>query len=49
MDCLNLLNSYDNDISHFYESQAPGRAAANETHIRPIEPRMFRLRLTYRF
>lgn len=49
VDCLNLLNRQDNDISYFYESQAPGRAAANDTHIHPIEPRMFRLRLTYRF
>ncbi len=49
VDCLNLLDRQDNDISYFYESQAPGRPAANDTHIHPIEPRMFRLRLTYRF
>ena len=49
IDCLNLLNRQDNDISYFYESQAPGRPAAFDTHIHPIEPRMFRMRLTFRF
>jgi len=49
VDCLNLLNRQDNDISYFYESQAPGRPAANDTHIHPVEPRMFRCRVTYRF
>ena len=49
IDCLNLLGRDDNDISYFYESQAPGRPAAFDTHVHPFEPRMFRLRLTYRF
>jgi hypothetical protein len=49
LDCLNLLNRKDNDISYYYESQAPGRQAAFDTHIHPIEPLMFRMRVTYRF
>jgi len=49
VDCLNLLNRADNDISYYYQSQVPGQAAANDTHIHPIEPRMFRCRVTYRF
>jgi hypothetical protein len=49
VDCLNLLNRDDNDISYYYESQAPGRSAANDTHIHSVEPRMFRCRVTYQF
>jgi hypothetical protein len=49
VDCLNLLNRQDNDISYYYESQAPGRSAANDTHIHSVEPRMFRCRVTYQF
>lgn len=49
VDCLNLLNRADNDIAYYYESRAPGRAAAFDTHVHGVEPRMFRVRLTYRF
>ena len=49
VDCLNLLNRQDNDISYYYESQAPGRPATNDTHIHSVEPRMFRCRVTYQF
>ena len=49
VDCLNLLNRQDQDISYFYESRAPGQLAANDVHMHPIEPRMFRMRVTYRF
>ncbi len=49
LDCLNLLARTDNDISYYYESQAPGRPAAFDTHIHPMEPRMFRMRLTFHF
>jgi outer membrane receptor protein involved in Fe transport len=49
VDCFNLLDRDDNDISYYYESQAPGRSAANDTHIHPVEPRMFRCRVTYQF
>lgn len=49
VDCLNLLNRQDQDISYYYESRAPGQLAANDVHMHPIEPRMFRMRVTYRF
>jgi hypothetical protein len=49
LDCLNLLDRKDNDISYYYESQAPGRPAAFDTHIHPMEPRMFRMRVTFYF
>ncbi|MEN3941503.1 TonB-dependent receptor plug domain-containing protein [Prosthecobacter sp. SYSU 5D2] len=50
VDCLNLLNRNDNDIEYAYESQLRNEAAPiNGTHIHPVEPRMFRLRVTYRF
>ena len=49
VDCLNVLGRKDNDIAYYYESQAPGRAAAFDTHVHSVEPRMLRLRLTYRF
>jgi hypothetical protein len=48
VDCLNLLNRSDHDISYFYDSN-PGAGVISDTHIHPIEPRMFRLRVTYRF
>jgi hypothetical protein len=48
LDCLNLLDRKDNDISYFYDSN-PGGGVISDTHIHPIEPRMFRVRLTYRF
>jgi hypothetical protein len=48
VDCLNLLNRSDHDISYFYDSN-PGTGVISDTHIHPIEPRMFRLRVTYRF
>lgn len=50
VDCLNLLNRADNDIEYYYESRLPNEVVAvNDTHFHPVEPRMFRLRLTYRF
>jgi hypothetical protein len=50
VDCLNLLNRNDNDIEYAYESQLRNEAAPiNGTHIHPVEPRMFRFRVTYRF
>jgi hypothetical protein len=48
VDCLNLLDREDNDISYFYDSN-PGGGVISDTHIHPIEPRMFRFRVTYRF
>lgn len=50
VDCLNLLNRNDNDIEYAYESQLRNEAApVYGTHIHPVEPRMFRFRVTYRF
>jgi hypothetical protein len=50
LDCLNLLNRADNDIEYAYESQLRGELApVNRVHAHPIEPRMFRARVTLRF
>ena len=50
IDCLNLLNRADHDIEYAYDSQLPGEAApVTDVHYHPVEPRMFRLRVTYRF
>ncbi|MBV6501158.1 MAG: hypothetical protein CJBNEKGG_03655 [Prosthecobacter sp.] len=48
VDCLNLLNRSDYDISYFYQSD-PGSGPIDARHVHPIEPRMFRFRVTYRF
>ena len=50
LDCLNLLNRSDNDIEYYYSSQLPADAAPIEgRHIHPIEPRMLRLSMTWRW
>ncbi|MBL9133010.1 MAG: TonB-dependent receptor [Verrucomicrobiaceae bacterium] len=50
LECLNLLNRADNDIAYFYESQLPGEAApVEDRHVHPIEPRMLRVSVTWRF
>jgi hypothetical protein len=50
LECLNLLNRADNDIEYFYESQLPGEAApVEDRHVHPIEPRMLRVSVTWRF
>lgn len=50
VDCLNLLNRRDNDIEYFYESQLASEAApVEDRHIHPIEPRMLRVSMTWRF
>ncbi|MDZ4403188.1 TonB-dependent receptor [Prosthecobacter sp.] len=50
VDCLNLINRADNDIEYLYESQLPGELApVTDRHIHPIEPRMFRVSVTWRF
>lgn len=50
VDCLNLFDRDDNDIEYFYESQLRGEASArDDRHFHPIEPRMFRVSLTYRW
>lgn len=43
----NLLNSNDNDITYFYESQLVGEAKpVADIHFHPVEPRNFRLFIT---
>jgi hypothetical protein len=50
LDCLNLINRNDNDIAYYYASQLPGEVApVNDVHLHPIEPRMFRVSVTWRF
>ncbi|WP_395736106.1 TonB-dependent receptor [Prosthecobacter sp.] len=50
LDCLNLLNRSDYDVAYYYASQLKTDAApVNDVHVHPIEPRMFRLSVTYRF
>ncbi|MFZ2280932.1 MAG: TonB-dependent receptor [Prosthecobacter sp.] len=50
MDCLNLLNRSDYDVAYYYASQLKNDAApVDGVHVHPIEPRMFRLSVTYRF
>jgi hypothetical protein len=50
LDCLNLLDRADNDIEYAYESQLLNEVApVNRVHAHPIEPRMFRARVTLRF
>ena len=45
-----LLNRSDNDIEYFYESQLASEAApVEDRHIHPIEPRMLRVSVTWRF
>ncbi len=46
----NLLDSHDNDITYFYESQLPGEAApVEDRHFHPVEPRTLRLTLETRW
>jgi len=47
---LNALDSRDNDITYFYESQLPGEAApVADSHFPPVEPRQLRLSLAGTF
>lgn len=50
-DILNLFDSTDHDIDYFYPSRLTGEAAEgiDDIHFHPIEPRTWRLYLTYRF
>jgi outer membrane receptor protein involved in Fe transport len=50
VDCLNVFDRRDNDIEYFYESRLLGEVGGREdVHQHPIEPRMFRLSMTYRW
>ncbi len=50
VDVLNLFDSTGNDIEYFYESRLPNEAAPVEDfHFHPVEPREFRVQVSYRF
>ena len=47
---FNVLDSEDNDITYFYESQLPGESdPVADIHFHPVEPRTFRMTLTASF
>jgi hypothetical protein len=51
LDVLNLLDSKDDDITYFYASRLPGEPAdgVEDKHFHPVEPRMFRGYVTWRY
>jgi hypothetical protein len=50
VDCLNLFDRADSDIAYFYESRLRGEGSSREdVHFHPIEPRMARISVTYRW
>jgi outer membrane receptor protein involved in Fe transport len=50
LDVYNLLDSEDDDISYYYDSQLPGEAApVADIHFHPVEPRTWRLGLRMHF
>jgi hypothetical protein len=50
LECLNVLNRKDRDIEYFYSSQMRNETApVDGIHFHPVEPRMFRARVTYKF
>ena len=47
---INVTDEEGNDITYLYESQLPSEAApVEDVHLHPIEPRMVRMALAYRF
>jgi hypothetical protein len=51
LDVLNLLDSKDDDITYFYASRLSGEPdeGVNDKHFHPVEPRMFRGYVTWRY
>jgi hypothetical protein len=50
LECLNLLDREDSDIEYYYPSQLSTEAApVDDIHFHPAEPRMVRVKMTYRF
>jgi hypothetical protein len=50
LDCLNVLDRNDHDIEYFYESRTKTELKGTErTHFHPVEPRMFRFRITHKW
>lgn len=50
-DILNLFDSKDHDIDYYYSSRLPGEPSqgVEDIHFHPLEPRTYRLYLTYTF
>jgi outer membrane receptor protein involved in Fe transport len=50
LECLNLLDREYSDIEYYYPSQLSTEAApVDDIHFHPAEPRMVRVKMTYRF
>ena len=50
MDLINLTNEEGNDITYLYESQMEGEAApVEDEHFHPVEPRMVRVSMSFKF
>jgi outer membrane receptor protein involved in Fe transport len=51
VDVLNVLDSDDHDITYFYASRLPGESeeGVEDLHFHPLEPRMLRAYLNWRF
>lgn len=51
VECINIFDRQDNDIEYFYASRLRGEPeeGVEDIHFHPTEPRMFRVRFTYRF
>ena len=51
LDLLNAFDSDDHDITYFYASRLPGEAdeGVEDLHFHPLEPRMLRAYLNWRF
>jgi hypothetical protein len=51
LDVLNLLDSDDDDITYFYASRLPGEpeAGVEDEHFHPVEPRMLRGSIIWRY
>jgi outer membrane receptor protein involved in Fe transport len=50
-DVFNLFDRKADDIAYYYASRLPGEPAAgvNDLHFHPVEPRAWRVAMTYRF
>lgn len=51
LELLNIFDSKDHDIDYFYESRLAGEPAegVEDLHYHPVEPRMVRVSVSYRF
>ncbi|MDH1316536.1 TonB-dependent receptor [Shewanella xiamenensis] len=51
LELLNIFDSKDHDIDYFYESRLAGEQAegVEDLHYHPVEPRMVRVSVSYRF